>query len=146
MVSIFFLNAGCLLTTGLPILAPFLQWKNWSLISSQVTGAIDTIFPLKTVRLHPTDKSWTITSIKQLIKDRQSAFYRGETTQWQRLKSKVQSKIEYKKKEFYKNQIKHLRKDDCRKWWDAVNKLSRKPRKNTNIMFERNGNILSDLE
>ena len=84
--------------------------------------------------------------IKQLIKDRQSAFHRSETTQWQRLKSKVQSEIEYRKKEFYKNKIKHLRKDDCRKWWAAVNKLSSKPRKNTNIMFERNGNILSDLE
>ena len=82
------------------------------------------------------------TSIKQLIKYRQSAFHRGETTQWQRLKSKVQSEIEYRKKEFYKNKIKHLREDDCRKWLDAVNKLFGKPRKNTNIMFERNGNIL----
>ena len=55
------------------------------------------------------------TSIKQLIKDRQSAFHRDQTTQWQRLKSKVQSEIEYRKKEFYKNKIKHLRNDDCRK-------------------------------
>ena len=111
-----------------------------------MTGAIDAISPLKIVRLHTTDKPWMTTSLKQLIKDRQSAFHRGETTQWQRLKSKLQSEIEYRKKEFYKNKIKHLRKDDCRKWWDAVNKLSRKPRKNTNIMLERNGNKLSDLE
>ena len=58
----------------------------------------------------------------------------------------MQSEVEYRKKEFYKNKIKHLRKDDCRKWWNAVNKLSGKPRKTANIMFERNGNILSDLE
>lgn len=38
--------------------------------SSLVTGAIDKIFPLKTMRLHPTDKLWITTSIKQLIQDR----------------------------------------------------------------------------
>ena len=81
---------------------------------NQVTGANNTIFLLKTVRLHPIDKPWMTTSMKQLIKDLQSAFHRGETTQWQRLKSKVQSEIEYRKKEFYKNKIKHLRKDDYR--------------------------------
>ena len=35
---------------------------------SQVTGAIDTIFPLKTVRLHPTDKPWMSTSLNNLSK------------------------------------------------------------------------------
>ena len=111
-----------------------------------VTKAIDKIFPLKTVKLHPTDKPWITSSIKQLIKNRQNAFHRGDTAQWQRLKRKVQSEIEHRKKEFYKNKIKHLRKDDCWKWWQAVNKLSGKSSRNSNFMFERDGYILSDLK
>ena len=55
------------------------------LVANFSSGAINTIFSLKTVRLHPTDKPWMTTSIKQLIKDHQSAFHCGETTQWQRL-------------------------------------------------------------
>jgi hypothetical protein len=49
--------------------------------SSQVTNALNNIFPLKTVKLHHTDKPWITPSIKQLIKDRQKAFYRGDKQQ-----------------------------------------------------------------
>ena len=84
--------------------------------SSQVTNALNNIFPLKTVKLHHTDKPWITPSIKQLIKDRQKAFYRGDKQQWQLLKCKVQSEIKQRKEMFYKDKIQHLRKDDCRKW------------------------------
>ena len=47
---------------------------------------------------------------------------------------------------FYKDKIQHLRKDDCRKWWNAVNKMSGRSRKNTSFSLERDGKILSDSE
>ena len=114
--------------------------------SSQVTNALNNIFPLKTVKLHHTDKPWITPSIKQLIKDRQKAFYRGDKQQWQLLKCKVQSEIKQRKEMFYKDKIQHLRKDNCRKWWNAVNKMSGRSRKNTSFSLERDGKILSDSE
>ena len=47
---------------------------------------------------------------------------------------------------FYKDKIQHLRKDHCRKWWNAVNKMSGRSRKNTSFSLERDGKILSDSE
>jgi hypothetical protein len=47
---------------------------------------------------------------------------------------------------FYKDKIQHLRKDDCRKWWNALNEISGRSRKNTSFSLERDGKILSDSE
>ena len=98
------------------------------------------------MNLHHTDKPWITPSIKQLIKDRKKAFYRGDKQQWQLLKCKVQSEIKHRKEFFYKDKIQHLRKDDCRKWWNAVNKMSGKSRKNTSFSLDRDGKTLSDSE
>ena len=85
-------------------------------------------------------------SIKQLISDHQEAFHNGNALQWRRLKYKVQTEIALRKKEYYKNKVQHLKKEDCRKWWQVVNKMSGRSYKDNKFTFEKDGKLLSDFE
>ena len=114
--------------------------------SSQVSTAFDSLIPLKSVRFCHSDKPWMSVSIKKLINDRQRAFHGGDVLQWRTLKYKVQTEITVRKKEYYKTKVQHLKKDDCRKWWQVVNKLSGRSQKCTKLTFEKEGELLSDLE
>ena len=49
-----------------------------SSFTADVIAAVDHFFPANTVRFHPTDKPWITARIKQLIKERQQAFYSGD--------------------------------------------------------------------
>ena len=114
--------------------------------SSQVSTALDSLIPLKSVRFCHSDKPWMSVSIKKLINDRQRAFHSGDVLQWRTLKYKVQTEIAVRKKEYYRTKVQHLKKDDCRKWWQVVNKLSDRSQKCTKLTFEKDGELLSDLE
>ena len=85
-------------------------------------------------------------SIKRLINERQRAFHSGLVPQWKILKYKVQTEITLRKKEYCRNKVQHLRKDDCRKWWQIVSKMSGRSQRDGKFVFEKNGGLLSDLE
>ena len=82
--------------------------------TSQLTGAVDRKFPLKTLKCNHSGKPWIAPAIKLLIKDRQKAFHSPNLPLWRSLRHKVQQR----KKAYYKNKVQHLRKDDCRRWWE----------------------------
>ena len=111
--------------------------------TTQLTKTMNRIFPVKTVRCHQSDKPWITPEIKLMIKDRQKAFHCGNVLIWQSMKCKVQKEIIARKKSFYKYLRKYLRKDDSRKWWNVVNKMSGRPTRASNFSFERDGNIMS---
>ena len=90
--------------------------------NSLLTDAINRIFPVKTIKLHATDKPWITPELKLMIKDRHRAFPSGNAPAWRSLKYKFQREIAKRKKSFYKNKVKHLKNDDCRKWWKIINK------------------------
>ena len=114
--------------------------------TSHLVEAIDRIFPLKTVKCHPSDKPWITPAIKKLIKDRQKAFHNHNIPLWRSLRHKVQHVITERKKSFYKIKAQHLRKNDCRKWWKIINKISGKSEKTKTFSLERDGKILNDLQ
>ena len=87
-----------------------------SSFTTQLVDAINRIFPVKTIKLHATDKPWITPELKLMIKDRQKAFESGNIPAWRSLKHKVQQEIVKRKKSFYKNKVQHLKNDDCRKW------------------------------
>ena len=107
--------------------------------TTQLTKAVEQIFPAKILKYHQSDKPWITPEIKLLIKDRQKAFHSGNIPLWQSMKFKVQQEIAARKKSYYKNKVKHLRKDDCRKWWNIVNKMSGRSVKSSNFSLERDG-------
>ena len=65
---------------------------------------------------------------------------------WQSLKYKVQQEIKYRKKTYYKSEVKHLRKSNVRRWWKIVNNMAGKPDNCTSFNFKRDGIILEQSE
>ena len=78
--------------------------------TTQPTDAINRIFPVKTIKLHTTDKAWITPELKLMIKDRHEALHTGNIPAWCSLKYKVQQEIAKRKKSFYKNKVQHLKK------------------------------------
>ena len=116
--------------------------------TKDLNEAIDRIFPQKKVSLHRNDKPWITPTIKQLIADRQKAFHSQNVPVWQSLKYKVQE-IKYRKKTYYKSEVKHLRKSNVVenfRWWKIVNNIAGKPDNCTSFNFKRDGIILEQSE
>lgn len=88
--------------------------------TNQLTDATDRIFPVKSIKVHKTDKPWMTPEIKLLINHRQRAFHSGNNEAWRSLKYKVQQVITNKKRSYYKNKVQHLKKEDCRKWLPSI--------------------------
>ena len=106
---------------------------------------MDTFFPLQTVKLHSNDKPWMSVSIKQLIIARQQAFSCGNIDLWRHYKGKVKYAIQLKKKNFYSDKVRHLKKSDCRSWWKLINQLSGRSNSTTPIHLEENEWTMSYL-
>ena len=64
-----------------------------SIFNGVVTQALDGCLPLKTIRIHPTDKPWMTPSIKAEIKLRQRAFTCRNMAQYNLLFAKVEDMI-----------------------------------------------------
>ena len=105
---------------------PAADWLTAS-FTKDLNEAIDRIFPQKKISLHWNDKPWITPTIKQLIADRQKAFHTQNIPVWQSLKYNVQQEIKYRKKTYYKSEVKHLKKSNVRRWWKIVNNMAGKP-------------------
>ena len=114
--------------------------------NNDLNEAIDTFFPLKSVKLHPTDKPWMTSRIKQLILERQRAFHSDKDGKWRELRTKVRDEIAARKSAFYSEKVGHLKNTDPRKWWSLVNKLSGKCSGTSVISFEVDGKVFSGIE
>ena len=107
-----------------------------------LTTAIDIFVPTKSVKLHPTDKSWMTPSIKRLIRDRQRAYHSGCAQQWRHFKNKVRDEIcarffyEICARFFYAKKVQYLNSNDPRKWWSTINKIAGKSSSRSPISFE----------
>ena len=69
--------------------------QKYDLFIQTLQNAIDEFFPIRKNKLHPTDKPWTSTRVKSLIRSRQAAFHRNDMTSWKILKKKVIVAIAY---------------------------------------------------
>ena len=83
-------------------------------------------------------------SIKQLIIARQQAFSCGNIDLWRHYKGKVKYAIQLKKKNFYSDKVRHLKKSDCRSWWKLINQLTGRSNSTTPIHLEENGVLLTN--
>ncbi len=77
-----------------------------SIFNGVVTQALDGCMPLKSIRLHPTDKPWMTPNIKAKIKLRQQAFTRGNMSQYNLLSAQVEDMIRKAKSNYYQNKEK----------------------------------------
>ena len=98
---------------------------------------MDRIFPLKTFNCNHSDKPWITSAIKLLIKDRKKSLSQ----------SKLAPVAVTKAQSTTRNcRVQHLRKDDCRRWWGAVNRLTIRSEKASSYSLECDGKVLNDME
>ncbi|XP_041460838.1 uncharacterized protein LOC121411992 [Lytechinus variegatus] len=86
---------------------------------SDLNAAIDRFFPAKTIQVHSRDKLWVTPRIKALIKKRQAAFAK-RSSDWHRLRNKVQREIREAKKKYYRDRVQRLKKQNPRAWYQFI--------------------------
>ncbi|XP_071957019.1 uncharacterized protein [Antedon mediterranea] len=89
-----------------------------------LNSAIDKYFPTKKVKIHCADRPWITNCIRDLIAKRQTAFARGDTTLFKKLRNKVKREIELAKTKYFSTRIRHLRHNDPRKWHSQIKDLT----------------------
>ena len=82
--------------------------------------------------------------LNKLIIARQQAFSCGNIDLWRHYKGKVKYAIQLKKKNFYSDKVRHLKKSDCRSWWKLITQLSGRSNSTTPIHLEENGVLLTN--
>ena len=95
-----------------------------SILNGVVTQALDGCMPLKSIRIHPTDKPWMTPSIKAKIKLRQRAYTCGNMAEYSLLCAKVDDMIKKAKSNYYQNKAKSFSACDPAKWYKAIYDLS----------------------
>ena len=83
-------------------------------------NAMDDTMPLKTVRVHPSDKPWMTPQIKILISDRQRAYTRGDQKRYNQLKAKIYRLIANAKQKSYQDKAQDLRHTHPGKWYRSI--------------------------
>jgi hypothetical protein len=93
-----------------------------SIFNGVISQALDGCMPLKSRRLHPTDKPWMTPNINAKIKQR--AFTCGNMYQYNLLSAQVEDMIRKAKSNYYQNKAKTFRTSDPAKWYKAIYNLS----------------------
>lgn len=87
-------------------------------------GAVDTFFPMQTVKVHNNNKPWMSQRVKSLVKKRQVAFRSGKVEVYNKLRNKVQREIKKAKVNFYANRVRILQQTNPRKWHQQIKSMT----------------------
>ena len=85
---------------------------------------LHTFLPLKTVKVHPSDKPWVTTQFNDLIHQRQQALLSGNNERYKWLRNKINKMVKYLRSSFYQENVNVLKYTDSKKWWVKLWNLS----------------------
>ena len=94
-----------------------------SLLTEVINYGLDTIMPVRSIKIHETDRPWVSTQLKQLITRRQKAFASGNQPLFKILRNKVNRERKRCRKVYYENKVKDLQDSKPRNWWREVKQL-----------------------
>ena len=77
-----------------------------SLLTEVINYGLDTIMPVRSIRIHETDRPWLSSQLKQLIIRRQKAFTSGNLPLFKILRNKVNRERKRCRKVYYENKVK----------------------------------------
>lgn len=89
-----------------------------------VKSGLDTIMPLKTIKLHVNDPPWVTAEFKALIKARQKAFLRGDTEGYRRLRNITNRERKLCRGKFYALKVANLKTTKPSQWWRDVKMIA----------------------
>ena len=92
-----------------------------SLLIEVINYGLDTIMPVRSIKIHETDRPWVSTHLKQLIIRRQKAFSSGNQPLFKILRNKVNRERKRCCMVYYENKVKDLQGSKPRNWWREVN-------------------------
>ena len=79
--------------------------------------------PVRSIKIHGTDRPWLSMQLKQLITCRQRAFASGNQPLFKTLRNKVNRKRKRCRKVYYENKVRDLQDSKPRYWWREVKQL-----------------------
>lgn len=100
---------------------------------SELNPAIDSHFPIKSVRLHEDDKPWITTKIKCLIRQRQQLF-NSRSPDWTNIRNQIQREIQKAKIDFYHNRVHRLKQENPSSWYRYIKLMT--SNKSTELLID----------
>ena len=96
--------------------------------SHELSSAIETFFPWKTVKTYVYDKPWITVKLKSMIKKRQAAFikYEKDSLMFRMWWNGVQGAIKTAERSYYDNKVDGLAETNPKKWWQDIKSLTGK--------------------
>ena len=123
------------------MLSPLDTCENmWSVFHEVVHSGLDTIMPEKQIRIHPADAPWMNQKLKSLIFNRQKAFnaHGVHSPQFKFYRNCVNIERKVCRAKYYESNIKQLKGEAPRKWWNEVKRLSGIKSAGTNLSHQIN--------
>ena len=94
-----------------------------SILTGVINFGMDTIMPVRSIKVHETDRPWVSAQLKQLIVRRQKAFASGNKPLFKILRNKVNRERKRCRRVYYENKVKDLQDSKRRDWWREVKQL-----------------------
>ena len=95
-----------------------------SLLLKIVKTGNDAISPLQSKFIHITEPPWINSSLKSLIRKRQSALNQGDLKEFHHLRNRVNPERKICRAKYYEWKVEHLKESSSSSWWKEVKKLS----------------------
>ena len=94
-----------------------------SLLQLTIKTGLDAIMPERTKYVQTSGPRWINPSLKRLIAKRQAALHNGDTTNFRRLRNKVNRERKVCRANFYKRKVESLKNCSPSVWWKEIKKL-----------------------
>ena len=104
-----------------------------------INYGLDTLVPLKAVKVHHNDQTWMNSNLKCLIKKRQVAFPQNNHTLYKQLRNKVNRSRKTCRKLYYEAKVKDLKYNKRKGWWREIKRLG-------DLQVTSTSNIFANLE
>ena len=89
-------------------------------VSSYINFCIDTLLETKEIKIYSNSKPWITAELKQLLKERYTAFKEGDQPRVKLLQRKLDGKIRAEKKKYTEKLENNLKRCDSRQYWKNI--------------------------
>ncbi|CAB4006245.1 Hypothetical predicted protein [Paramuricea clavata] len=89
-----------------------------------LSKAIDSHLPMRSIKLHPSDKPWINTNIKKLIAKRQRAWLTGHPSAYSFYRNKTTKLCRQARRTYFNSKILNTKDSNPKKWWKNIKALS----------------------
>ncbi len=97
--------------------------QNLDSLTNIINYGLNTLAPLKTVKILKNDRPWMNSNLKSLIHKRQRAFAQNNEVLYKQLRNKVNRMRKKCRKAYYEAKIKDMKQSKPKDWWYEVKRL-----------------------